>query len=80
MSAASGYRQDIMDATGASEEEAAVVEGIMRDDNRGILSDLTERQFDKQARANYEALKAMQSLFTDQEYAEVVAYYRGRGA
>jgi hypothetical protein len=73
----SGYRQDIMDATGASEEDAALVEGIMRDDNRGILSDLTERQFDAQARAAHEVAKV---LLADAEYADVVTYYRGRGA
>ena len=70
-----GYRQDIMDATGASEEEAKVVEGIMRDDNRGILSDLTERQFDAQARAAYSVVLA---LLEKAEYADVVDYYRGR--
>lgn len=71
-----GYKQAIMDATGVSEDDVAVVEGIMREDNRGVLDDLTERQFDRAAQAAHEALLALE----EEGHHDVVDYYRQRGA
>lgn len=71
----SGYKRAIADAI-HTDQDLDLVEGIMRDDNHGLLDDLTERQFDARARAAYVA--AQELLASEQ--ADVVAYYRKRGA
>lgn len=70
------YKTAIMKATGCSHEVAAVVEGLMREDNGGVLDSLPPRSFDRQAKRafrNYAELRAAGEN-------ETIEYFRKKGA
>lgn len=71
-----GYKAAIMKATGCTHEAAPVVEGLMREDNGGVLDSLPPASFNRQAQRAFRTYAELRSAGE----TETIEYFRKRGA